>query len=83
MRTYSCHIVHVQALGYNAIRMPFSMKDLWTLKPRVFNWDCAAVTPQAFLQSVTDPAVPFPSSAQSALELQFCMLPKLLMRCDA
>ena len=53
----------MQALGFNAIRMPFSMKDLWGLKPRVFNWECAAVSPQTFVKSVTDPAVPYASSA--------------------
>ncbi len=39
------------------------MTDLWGLKPRLFNWDCAVATPQAFLKSVTDPAIPYPSSA--------------------
>lgn len=63
----------MQALGFNAIRLPFSMKDLWGLKPRVFNWDCAVVSPQTFVKSVTDPAVSFPSSAH----IRTCHKPKL------
>ena len=53
-----------QALGFNAVRMPFSFKDLWGLKPRTFNWECALVSAQTFLQSVTDPAVPFTPGEQ-------------------
>ena len=61
--------MHVQALGFNAIRMPFSMKDLWGLKPRVFNWECAEVSPQTFVKSVTDPAVPYAASAKASIDL--------------
>jgi hypothetical protein len=62
----------VQALGFNAIRMPFSMKDLWGLKPRVFNWECAEVSPQTFVKSVTDPAVPYASSATMPTHALLC-----------
>lgn len=58
--------------------MPFSMKDLWGLKPRVFNWECAAVSPQTFVKSVTDPAVPFASSA--TIHTVVVLLRLMLMR---
>lgn len=51
----------IKALGFNAVRMPFSMKDLWGLRPRMFDWQCEVASAQAFLRSVTDPVVNYPS----------------------
>ena len=52
----------MKLLGFNAIRMPFSMQDLYYATPRDFEWQyCTNVDDATFLASVTNPNVPPPA----------------------
>ena len=52
----------MKLLGFNAIRMPFSMQDLYHATPRDFQWQyCTNVDGPTFLQSVTNPHVSPPT----------------------
>ena len=54
----------MKLLGFNAIRMPFSMQDLYYATPRDFQWQyCTNVDDATFIASVTNPNVPPPKSA--------------------
>ena len=52
----------MKLLGFNAIRMPFSMQDLYHATPRDFHWQyCTNVDGPTFLKSVTNPHVAPPA----------------------
>ena len=54
----------MKLLGFNAIRLPFSMQDLFYANPRDFKWQyCTNVDSPTFLSSVTNPKVPPPMGA--------------------
>ena len=56
----------MKLLGFNAIRMPFSMQDLYYATPRDFQWQyCTNVDGPTFLKSVTNPNVAPPAGALS------------------
>ena len=49
----------MKLLGFNAIRMPFSMKDLFTAPPKNFTWaQCANTNRAAMLANTQDPSKP-------------------------
>lgn len=69
-------IRRMKLLGFNAIRLPFSMQDLFFATPRDFKWQyCTNVDSNTFLTSVTNPTVPPPAGVSSVPKnpLDFCM----------
>ncbi len=60
----------MRLLGFNAIRMPFSMQDLYYATPRDFEWQyCTNVDDAAFLASITNPTVPPPAGMTTSRHL--------------
>jgi aryl-phospho-beta-D-glucosidase BglC (GH1 family) len=52
-------IVHrMQLLGFNAVRLPFSFKDLYEKNPRDFTAFCQMPTQEEIQESVTHPSMP-------------------------
>ncbi|HSW86842.1 MAG TPA: cellulase family glycosylhydrolase [Rhabdochlamydiaceae bacterium] len=56
-------VYRMQLLGVNAVRLPFSFKDLLTEAPRSYSGQCTIPTQSQIQASVTDPNVPVPSGA--------------------
>jgi hypothetical protein len=54
-------VYRMELLGFNAIRLPFSFKDLYNLPPRNYAQQCTVVTLSQIQASVTNPSVSVPS----------------------
>ena len=60
----------MKLLGFNAIRMPFSMQDLYYATPRDFQWQyCTNVDSPTFMKSVTNPNVAPPAGALDTAQM--------------
>lgn len=58
-------IVHrMQLMGFNAVRLPFSFKDLYELNPRDFTATCEIPTDEEIQDSVTHPSIPVGEDAK-------------------
>ncbi|MBA2727273.1 MAG: cellulase family glycosylhydrolase [Parachlamydiaceae bacterium] len=51
-------VYRMQLLGFNAVRLPFSFKDLYNLSPRNYVTSCQIPSLTAIQNSVTNPSVP-------------------------
>lgn len=49
-------------LGFNAIRLPFSMEDLFTRSPRNFNSSCTVTSDASLQAATTHPGITVPSA---------------------
>lgn len=56
-------VYRMQLLGFNAIRLPFSFKDLYDLAPRNYASSCQIPSQSTIQASVTNPSQPVPSTA--------------------
>ena len=55
-------VYRIELLGFNAVRLPFSFKDIYDLPARNYTQNCTVATQQAIQQNVTNPSVPVPPS---------------------
>ena len=54
----------IKLLGFNAVRMPYSIKDLLNATARDFHWSsCANIRQADIIRSVTNPGVRVPAGA--------------------
>ncbi|HSX37466.1 MAG TPA: cellulase family glycosylhydrolase, partial [Chlamydiales bacterium] len=56
-------VYRMQLLGFNAVRLPFSFKDLNGLSPKVYSQTAAQATQSEIQASVTDPSVSVPAGS--------------------
>ncbi len=54
-------VYRMQLLGFNAVRLPFSFKDLFGLAPRNYAQNCTIANQAQIQASVTNPSVSVPS----------------------
>jgi hypothetical protein len=57
-------VYRMQLLGFNAVRLPFSFKDLFTAAPKNYSASCTLATSSQIQASVTDPSVSVPQGAK-------------------
>lgn len=63
----------IRLLGFNAIRLPFSMADLFTTQPRNFNGTCNTTPDTTLLAATTPPNVTTPGAPSSCHRNAGCL----------
>ena len=69
--TTSERCLTVQALGFNAIRVPFSFQNLFNLQPNSFTKTCTAASQAEIRQNLTPPNTNVPASVQLPVQVTF------------